>query len=220
MIVTDFVTNTYLLATGKSGGLEATNPKYAKILALGNIFQQSWMSEPGIEWDSCWVKTPLVPLVTATDTFAIPTTVLKLSDKEDDPVVIVHTDGNESEYKIVSPNQLHKYRYSNACAKIGGSLVFSSAFEATDPQIGGTIYVPSYTEPTALVNPTDVIAVDRPMWLCYMSAAEYDRNEVDKQNQYANLIALATNEMEAMKQADGGQLREIPMYETAVGDLT
>lgn len=153
--------------------------------------------------------------VTATDTFAIPTTVRKISDTDQDYVRILHTDGKSyTDYELVSADTLKQYYNGQTkqspngyyCAQIGSNLVFNHTFLTTDKQFGGSITVPIFTFAPTLVADSDVVPVDNPGWLVVACAAEYVRNDVTKLNQYPNLINEANALMERMKDDNDAQV--------------
>lgn len=221
MTVDQFVANAYLLATGKTTALSFGSSKYTKILNLGNLFVRQWALEPGVNWNSLRSLFTLGAIVTATDTFALPATMGKISDQEGDFVRILHTDGvSESEYTIVPADRLwndgptlnNPVSRRNAwgtCAVIGSNLVFSTPFKTTNAQYGGTIKVPGYTIPATMTAISDVLPVDDPDWLCYVVAGEYDRNDVTRVQLYASLNDRATQLMKNMKAQNGSQVEEV-----------
>lgn len=163
--------------------------------------------------------------VTNNSSFALPATVRKLSDTRGDFVRIDHADGvTSTNYEIVSAENLKRYYTGNKttssghyCAQIGSNLVFNHTFISTDPQFGGTIKVPVYTVPTTLVADADVVPVDIPMWLVMISAAEYVRNDITRQNQYPNLIAEANLLMQRMKDDNEAQVESVYRVPVARG---
>lgn len=216
MTVTNAVATTYLLATGKTTTLTEGSTKYDKILALLNMFSANWASEAGVDWKSLRITPTVSGGVTATDTFAIPTTLAKLSKTQGDFVRIVHADGvTESDYAIVPIERLYndgsKLQGGGAfrCAESGSNLIFDTPFTAQSPQFGGTIYVPGYMTTAELQTGTDVIQVDDPYWLCFMSAAEYVRNDITRVQQYGNLVAQANNAMLGMKEDNNSQEEKV-----------
>ena len=67
-----------------------------------------------------------------------------------------------------------------------------------------------YASLEELENPDDDILVDNPEWLVTMTAAEYIRNDIVKQNQYGNLVAEANNLMTSMiRNNRSGQVRHV-----------
>ena len=144
MILSDYVAKGYLLATGKTTTLAAGTVKHTKFMNLANVFSIKWQNEPGVDWPSLYLRSDVSGTVTATDTFALPTTIRKLSQRPGDKVRITRTDSTKDYYDIVTQDELDRYKAHNACAKVGSNLVFSSAFTASSAQFGGTIRVPGY----------------------------------------------------------------------------
>lgn len=56
---------------------------------------------------------------------------------------------------------------------------------------GATLSVPGYYIPDSLVNQTDVVPVDDPLWLVYITASELARNDAAKDDQFATLVGMA-----------------------------
>lgn len=225
MMVTQAIKNTYLLATGKITPLTVGSTKYEKILSLLNMFTQQWASEVGVDWKSLRTVANVTGTVTATDTFAIPTTLGKISKTRGDYVRIVHPGGTvESDYQIVPIERLYddgsklQGAGGNRVAVSGSNLVFDTAFTATSPQFGGTIQVPGYSIPPELDDGADIIAVDDPYWLCYMSAAEYVRNDITRVQQYGNLVAMANNAMQGMKEDNNSQVESVTATWSPLGE--
>lgn len=226
MTTAQFVSNVYLKSVGKLPTFSSGSTKWLKIVAIGNRFIQQWATEKGVDWKSLYNPGLTLTTVTATDTFAIPTTVLKLSDTETDYVRIFHTDGESyTDYDIVPADRLKEYyagvdkesSFGNKCAQIGSNLVFNREFVSTDPEFGGTIKAPVYTVPSTISADSDVIPVDNPEWLVVITAAEYVRNDIVRQGQYPNLITEANALMDSMKETNESQIETVIMPWTAPG---
>lgn len=224
MLVSQAIQKVYLLATGKTTALTVGNAKYTKILALLNFYKDVWAQEPGVQWNSLRSLEQLTT-VSATDTYDLPDEILegtwKLSTQEGDFVRVVWESGTqESSYSLVQDSKLYRdgpsvnnpgsigiNTYGNVSRR-GTSLVFDVPFISTSPEIGGTIYIPVYITPDDYEAGTNEITVDDPYWIIFMAAAEYVRNDVTKQNQYANLVAQAVNSMNSMKENNESQIEE------------
>jgi len=217
MTVTDAITASFLLANGKAVPPAVGSTKYVKLQALLNYYQNEWADEADTYWLSLRSVFTL-PSITATDTYAIPATVGRVSGQEGDFVRIYHTDGiSESDYTLVPITRLYdsdttinnygkpRLNANGTCAQVGDNIVFSRAFVATDPQFGGTLKIAGYTFPATLVNPTDVIAVDKPQWLCARVAAEFIRTDVTRVQLYGSLIDQAKEAMDQMKSNNSAQ---------------
>lgn len=209
---TDWVINrAYVHAQRKTTPPAQGTDKYNTLLAIVDSVQKDWADEPGIEWDVLFSRVNN-GAVTATDTFPLDPSINYISKREDNPVLLVSPDGTQKvPYRLVAPNQLYKYRYSHVVAQVGRNLVFSSPFQATDSYIGYTIQVPSILYVSDIVDGTTLIQCPDPLYVAYMTAAEFDRNDVVKMGQYNNLVSMAENKMQKMKANNSGAMEEIPM---------
>lgn len=213
MTTAQFIASSYLIATGKTTALTSGSTKYNKLLALGNYFQKIWAGEPGTDWESLRTTFTLASTVSATDTYALPATVGKITSQEGDYVRIT-TATMEYVYDIVPSTRLYDSELklnhfdNNRVAVVGTSLVFARTFKTTDPQYGGTITVPGYSIPADLVDPGNV-HVDDPNWLVQMSAAEFVRTDITRRDQYPNLVAMANETMASMKDQNGAQIETV-----------
>lgn len=177
---------------------------------MADSFQKLWATET--DWSSLYASVTLTALVSATDTFSLANatgTVDYISDREGNPIQLYDGTSYAKVY-FVSPAQLYEYRFRLATAQIGSNLKFSAAFAADSQYIGDSIVVPAYLAVNEITSGSDTVQVDDPMWLCYMMAAEFCRNDVEKAGQYDNLLALADQCMQKMLANNGGQ------YETVV----
>jgi hypothetical protein len=190
--------------------------KYEALLDIADSMQKLWASEPGIEWDSLYTLET-IGTISATDTFDLPDEINYISKSEDDPIRVTNGTSTTT-YKLVKPNQLYKYNGANVCAQIGRTLKFSSAFTSSSSTLGYNIQVPAILYTEDITSGTDEIQVDDPMWLAYMMAAEFSRNDAVKQNQYDNLLGLADQCMQRMISANSGSLDEVSMNFQAQGE--
>lgn len=182
-----------------------------RIVAQGNFFLKQWVREPGVEWNSLYDPAYSLGTVTATDTFAIPAAVYKLSPQEGDYVRIEHS-GSDSytDYELVPHDQLKKrYNSGNYCAKIGRNLVFNTAFTATDAEFGGDITAPVYLFPAEFSADTDEIEIDDPNWLVLVTAADRVRHDVTRKDLREDLVNQANVAMAVMKEDNEGQINEV-----------
>lgn len=202
MTAADCIDAVYLKAVGKSATFSFTDPKGVKILGLMNFYSRRWSRETGVDWISLYNPLYNIGTVTATDTFNIDTsTIRKLSQQDGDNVRIVwSTDATDyTDYELVPADRLKEFNHGNYCARQGSSIVFNRAFETTDPEFGGTLYLPVYLYTDDLVNSTDDVEVDDPDWLVLICAAEYVRTDLTRLGQYPNLLAEANDCMDRMK---------------------
>lgn len=207
----------YLHSNRKATAPATTSSKYSALLALADSMQKLWEDEPGEEWSSRYSLVTLTPVVTATDTFALHDSINFLSKKQGEYVQV--TDGTQTKtYKIISPNQLYEYRERDAVAQIGRTLKFSKAFTSVSAELGYNIKVPAITYCDDIDAASDYIQVDEPMWLAYMMAAEFVRNDVTKRGEYNAILALADQVMQKMKQANSGGAEVVPSGIFATGE--
>lgn len=208
------------MATGKLPSFTTGSVKWLKILAIANFKINEWANEPGVDWGSLYDPSFTIGTVSATDSYAIPSTVRKLSDRPGDTIRINHTGGvNYTDYDIVPHDDLKmhyagqnkNYPYGYYAAQMGSNLKFNYTFTDTSPQFGGTIKAPVYTFPSQLVNDSDVVPVDVPQWLVVACAAEYVRTSQTRVGQYPNLLNEANALMDRMKQDNDGQASQVYM---------
>lgn len=187
----------YFAAVGKATPPTSGN-KYDALLLAGNMFIEQWQNEPNTDWKSLF-RRESVATVSATDTFPVDLDeVRKVSTNANDKVRLTATDGTYTDYDIVTPHQLSTH--TKCVALVGENLVFDKPFDSDSQWIGASITLPYYTYAEPLVGANDEVPVDQPLWLVYMTAAEFVRNnDYIKQNQYSNLVAMAADVMKSMK---------------------
>ena len=183
--------------------------KWLRIVAQGNFYLQQFARERGINWNRYYDPAKSFGTVTATATFAVPSTVRKISQEEGDVLKITHTDGVVSEYTFVPHDRLKQYPTGNYVARIGSNIRFNAAFTSSSPQFGGTITVPVYEFPDEFSLDADVLDIDDPNWLVYVVAADRVKNDVTRKDLRADLIAQANEAMSAMKDDNLSQLEEV-----------
>lgn len=229
MTTSDLVAAVYLKATGKRSTLTSSDEKWLKILAIANDKVDEWQNTPNVDWSSLYNPSlSFSGTITATDTFAIPSTVRKISDTRGDFVRIYWTDGTTyTNFEVVPADRLKDYTTitdditstsssaANVCAQVGTNLVFARTFATTDSEYGGTIKAPVYLYADTLVSATPgagettTVPVDIPRWLVYACAGEYVRNDITKQNQYPNLVQEANELLQRMIDDNDAQINEV-----------
>lgn len=203
----EFVTISFLKATGETFTGSAGDEDYEIYRNLGNFYIYEWADEPDTTWESLYDPEYSIGTVSNTDTYDLDDEIRQLSREPGDVVRIDHTDGvGYTNYIIVKAKQLKRYyegnksvSHGNYCAQVGRTIVFNHTFVSTDPQYGGSIVAPIYNYPDLLVNSGDTVPVDIPNWLVLIVAAEIVRNDITKQNQYKNLLGEANQKMLTMK---------------------
>lgn len=114
-----------------------------------------------------------------------------------DKILVDSTD--DLEYTLIKPNQ-RSCGDVYICGINPKKLVFYNDIELK--AIGGSLQVPGYYIPNDMVNTTDLVEVDDPNWLIYATAAELARNDPAKDDQFANLQAMANDIYSKMVQAN------------------
>ena len=204
------IAKAYLFAQRKSSPPPSGSNKYNALLELADSLQREWASEPNTEWSSLYALTELADPITATDTYAIPNTVMYLSKQQTNPLYALSTDGNtQVMYNLVDIGILHANTQTNPVAQQGSNLIFEEAFTSDSPVFGGSINVPSILYPSDITAGTDIIQVDDPEWLAWMMGADFVRNDFARQNQYANMLNHANLLMEKMKERNMGQTNQL-----------
>lgn len=218
MIINTAIEKAYLTATRKKLAYPAIpTRKYDALLGYADDFSKVWEAEAGTDWIS---RYELVSLgtITATDVFDLDDSIRKLSMQQGDPAYV--TVGSQRYYyDIVRPDRLFVTDFddempslvgpNDVVARIGRTLKFRRAFTSDDQPFGGTLTVPAYTYVDDVTSGSQDVQVDDPMWLVYMMAAEYVRNDTVKQGQYGNVIDKANDRMAAMKADNTSQIEEV-----------
>lgn len=209
----------WLEAKGKAN-TPTSGTKYNTLLGLVDTELKNWQDEEGVEWDSLWSMVTLTGGVSITDTYALSTSIRKISKREGDYIYLLSADGTQKKpIKLVRPNQLYEHNDDQFyAAQIGRNLVFSKAFAADSSYIGYSINVPSYGYVNDITAGTDIVNCDDPLYVAYMVAASFARNDLVKSGQYQNILDKADVRMESMKQNNSGQDESYDNDGVAEGD--
>lgn len=192
--------------------------KYNSLLNSANRLQKQWANSSGVDWFSLYNGSVSCGDITATDTFALDSTIRKISPQEGDYIAISKA-GQFWYYNEVPANRFRSFvpggadpwtwGTQNTVARVGGNLTFAIPFISTSPQLGGTLEVPAFLFVTDIVSGTDVVQVDDPNWLIDMLAAEWARNDKTRQYMEPNFVADANEKMAKMVSNNGSQLEEL-----------
>ena len=208
MLRSEFIQLVHFKGTGKPTAPTSGTKKYNQIVSAGEYYTQLWNREPNTNWASLY-DFRNSGTITATDTFALDSSIDRVSKQEGDFIRILHTDNNESEYELVAIDRLHENKNNYVVAVNGTNLMFPKAFTSTDPQFGGTIIVPSYGSISFPDTDAGEITVDDPYWLVAISAAEFVRNDITRKAEYPNLAGEASELMRKMKENNGMAVDEL-----------
>lgn len=122
----------------------------------------------------------------AIQTYNLPRTLFLSSD-----FARVITSSNTSEYPILKAQQRN---ISNGETTYIHGLNPKKLTFATDinPSIdGGILHVPGYYLPNEISVSTDVVKIDDPNWLVYITASELARNDPAKDDMFPTLVGMA-----------------------------
>jgi len=218
MIVRELIAKSNLAANGKATELAPSSARYIQFLAIANMLQDDWMSEPDMQWQSRYDRLSLGTITS--DRVSLDDSIYEFSKREGDYITIVNpTDANGlAYYSLVSADEFRRYKNDLTCAIIGDELVFSHTFVTTDDYYGGEVIVPVTIKLDPLVKPNDEILIDDPNWLVYMVAAERVRNTVTKLGQYPALVQKANAIMTKMRQKNESQINTIDLYPSVIGE--
>ena len=210
MTLQELINAVMLKATGKPTILPRSNAKWEKIRGIANYYQNAWLHEPGVHWNSRYNRAKQIGAISISDEYELSDDIDEISTAKGDNIYILTADGEKKIFQLVDYDDLKNYLAGNYCAKLGQKLVFNTRFADDDPCYGGELFVPAFTKIDELINGSDVVSVDDPVWLVTICAAEYIRNDIVKQNQYGNLVAEANNLMTSMiRNNRTGQVRHI-----------
>ena len=114
---------------------------------------------------------------------------------------VVRTDSSIVEYPIVKAQQRSivdqaLYVHGLAPKKITFAQKIDSGLD------GGVLTVPGYYSPAPILLPTDVIPVDDPNWLVYITASELARNDPAKEDNFPTLAGMANDLFTKMSNAN------------------
>lgn len=210
MTLQELINAVMLKATGKPTILTSANAKWEKIRGIANYYQKAWLNEPGVHWNSRYERARQIGVISNSDEYELDDDIAEVSTAKGDNVYILANSGKKANFQLVEYDDLKNYPSGNYCAKLGHSIVLNARIAEDDPLYGGKLFAPVYTTLEDLESPDDDVLVDSPEWLVTMSAAEYIRNDIVKQNQYGNLVAEANNLMTSMiRNNRAGQVRHI-----------
>ena len=210
MTLQELINAVMLKATGKPTILASNNTKWEKIRGIANYYQQAWANEPGQHWNSLYERARQIGTISNNDEYDLDDDIAEISTAKGDDIYVLADDGSKIKFQLVNYDDLQNHLTGNYCAKLGQTLVFNARFADDDPCYGGKLYAPIYHTIEDLEDADDDVVVDNPEWLVTMTAAEYIRNDIVKQNQYGNLVAEANNLMTSMiRNNRAGQVRHI-----------
>lgn len=223
-----FLQQVQIAYKGNSNWPSSTEAKGLMYIAIANRLLDEWAIDPNVLWFSLWQQITLTPTIASTtsQTFQLPNTAFYLSDSVNVLLPPPYTAGTFDTFQVVHPNRRNDFNNSigltggnagNKAVYVTGSsagrasnLVVNFVEPFADYQVGGTVSLGVYAMPNQLINDTDIIPVDDPQWLVWMTASELARNDPSKQDQVPNLIGMANQSYGKMVTGNQGNSFEQP----------
>lgn len=229
--VLQVLTDAYIAYRGKSSNMPQTGTdKYNDMLAILNRKQREWWSDPNNDWPSLWQLVTIGTVSSGTQDYQLTnatltadnTPILRLSDY----IMLQDSGGNNKYVTVIKPPL--RAQHTQGCYVSGANplqLTFITTIDANLDQ--QTLIAPAYVQPKALVNATDVVAVDDPNWCVYSVASELARNDYSKEEQFPNLNGIANQLYQQMADAafELGQLQSdgapnnMPQFNGLIGNV-
>jgi len=216
MLVSELIVDINYAHKGNNRAPTEGSDKWNRTLAIVNRKLREWASDSNTAWTSLFEEDN-IGVFSTTQSYPLSTDTQKLSD-----FVYLRSGTRELAFNVVPPQR--RAEYSNAVYVSGNpkTLTFTDATAATHPFIGANIIVPCYKLPTPLTAGTDEVRIDSHEWLTYAVAAELARNDPAKDDQFGNLIGMANDLYQQMKDNNNvlpyAQPFDIPVEVMAAGE--
>lgn len=196
MILSEFFQDVQIAYKGNLKVPESGSDKYTVYLALANRKLKEWATDPYTGWNSLYREEAIGTVSLSTRDYELEDEFIRPSD-----YAIISIDDATHEVPLIQPEQAST---NSGAAYIHGNnpKVLTFTETVSDRYNGGSLILPAYYLPDALVNPTDTIVVDDPNWLVYAVASELARNDYSKDDQFGNLAGIANDLYQKMKEAN------------------
>ncbi len=205
----EYIKLAYQEATGETGAdLAESDEAWIILRDKGNTLIADWQNavdaeKRPINWNSLWGRVTLVSTVSATDTFAIDTAVVRKLSTEEDGFKIKLPDGRYKVFTVVKPSQLS--RGGDCVALVGDNVVFAEKFAIDDPFIGASILVSYFGYASLMTDASSKVPVDDPMWLVFRGGAQLATHDFIKSSKGPQLLNFADERMQSMIAANSEQ---------------
>lgn len=216
MLVSELIVDINYAHKGNNRAPTEGSDKWNRTLAIANRKVREWAADSNTAWNSLFEEDDIGTFST-TQAYPLSAGTQKLSD-----FVYLRDGTREMAFNVVAPQR--RAEFTNAVYVSGNpkTLTFTDAIAADHPFIGADIIVPCYKVPTALTAGTDTVRIDSTEWLTYAVAAELARNDPAKDDQFSNLIGMANDLYQQMKDnnnvAPYAQPFDIPVEVTTTGE--
>lgn len=191
--------------------------KYQVLLSLVDTEQKNWEEELGGEWDSLYDSIDLGK-ISETNDYDLDESINHLSKRQGDYAYLLDSNNQKTPITIVRPDQLYRTQDRLTVAQLGRVLRFNKPFQADSSLIDQTFIVPAYLYTDDITTGDSLIQCSSPMFIAYMVAASYARNDLVKSGQYNNILDKAIALMDKMKSDNSGQIEEVPRQFIVAGE--
>ena len=167
-------------------------------IAIANRKTKEWARDPYHRWASLFEVRDVGTIDTNTFSYDMENDLIANSDY----VFLEKTDGSRAEYPVVMPN---KRNTSGQSFYLSGRNPKKLTWSTTTIDSGleaATISLAGYYMPPELTLADDMVSVDDPNWLVYVTASELARNDTAKDDQFGNLVGQANDLYQKMVAAN------------------
>ena len=194
MLLSELITDINYAHKGNNRAPTEGSDKWNRAVAIINRKLREWATDSETSWASLFEERT-VGTFSTTQTVTLATDVHKLSDY----VYLLDADDRERQFTVIKPQQRKDFTEAVYVSGNPKVLTFVDTISASDSFIGADIIVPLFKLPEALSSASDTVIVDSTEWLTYAVAAELARNDPAKDDQFGNLIGLANELYQQMK---------------------
>lgn len=193
----------YKMASGDEENVATSDPMYDKYLSTLNDLQRDWANEvltlPNERWAS--LEEEAIETVDAEGMLYLDYEIARAPLNF--PALYIETEDRKIYPELVSIGEIDTDSNAYAVSGDGKTVYFSTGI--IKRYAGSDVHFAVYTPVVETVKgETEGIIVQDPNWLIYMLAAEIARSDIVQAGQYGNLVALAMNSMESMKNRQRG----------------
>jgi hypothetical protein len=201
---------------GNNKVLAEGSDKWNRTVSILNRKRREWARDATTQWNSLFeVRT--VGTFSTDQTVELDDDIHKLSD-----FIYLESGADWRRFDVVTPQRRREYSQAVYVSGNPKVLTFIDPIAATDSWLGSSIQVPCYFVPEDVTTGTDDVFIDSTEWLIYATAAELARNDPAKDDQFGNLIGMANDLYQAMKDNNNippyGQPFDVPVEVFGAGE--
>lgn len=217
MTLNEFVTEVSYAHKGSDKNLTEGSDKWNRTVSILNRKRREWARDSRTTWASLFEERNVGTFSTQ-QTIDLDEDIHKLSDF----IILREDNTNWKTLNVVSPQRRNEY--SDAVYVSGNPrvLTFIDTITADNQWIGADIIAPCYIVPEDVTTGSEDVTIDSPEWLIYATAAELARNDPAKDDQFSNLIGMANELYQQMKDNNDllpyGQPFDVPFEVMQTGE--